>query len=202
MWNVYADNMTGNDNTVNIKPYHHGDLRGAVIETALGLLEKSDAEGLSLREVAREVGVSATAIYRHFPNKDALLDALAANAIERLSRDQAAASEAAGGGVAGFNAFGRTYVRFALANPALFRLLSARMPPASAAEGPMKFVRPIVDDLLPADTPLAQRASLAMLAWAIAHGLAVLILDGLAPHDEAMIDAVIDSGRLAELQGQ
>ena len=110
--------MTINDNSVNIKRgYHHGDLRSAVIGAALKRIEGGDE--LSLREVARDVGVSATAIYRHFPDKDALLDALAFEAAERMGAMQMAASEAAGGGRAGFSACGRAYVHFALNNAAL-----------------------------------------------------------------------------------
>jgi AcrR family transcriptional regulator len=82
--------------------YHHGDLRAALIRAGLALLQERDADDLGLREVARAVGVSAASVYRHFPNKEALLRALAAEGLKRLGEAQRAASEAAGGGIAGF----------------------------------------------------------------------------------------------------
>ncbi|NVN11818.1 helix-turn-helix domain-containing protein, partial [Nguyenibacter vanlangensis] len=76
--------------------YHHGDLRAALIEAGLRLLADRAVDALSLREIARAVGVSATAVYRHFPDKDALLRTLAGEGLNRLARAQRAASDAAG----------------------------------------------------------------------------------------------------------
>jgi AcrR family transcriptional regulator len=75
--------MASKDNSVNIKSdgakatgaYHHGDLRAAVIAAGLKRLAEGDGAELGLRALARDVGVSATALYRHFPDKEALLDA-------------------------------------------------------------------------------------------------------------------------------
>jgi AcrR family transcriptional regulator len=119
--------MTQDSNTVNIdkKPYHHGDLRAALIEQGMALLAQRDADSLSLREVARAAGVSATSVYRHFPDKEALFTALAMEGLAQLGAAQKAAGQAAGGGKQAFAATGRAYVRFALANPALFRLIFA-----------------------------------------------------------------------------
>jgi AcrR family transcriptional regulator len=83
------------------------------------MLAERDVEGLSLREMARMVGVSATAVYRHFPDKTAL----AREGLNRLTAAQHAAADGAGGGVRGFATTGQAYVRFALANPAVFRLI-------------------------------------------------------------------------------
>ena len=68
--------------------YHHGDLRRALVDEALVLLAESGDGGFSLRELARRVGVTANASYRHFANKDALLQALAAEGFRRLSAAQ------------------------------------------------------------------------------------------------------------------
>ena len=70
------------------KAYHHGDLRSALVEAGLRLLEARTADDLSLREVARAVGVSATAVYRHFPDKGALMAALAGEGLARLAEAQ------------------------------------------------------------------------------------------------------------------
>src|SRR5262245_66433836 len=72
--------MARNGNSVNIESggerYHHGDLRAALIGEGLKRLKEGPVDALSLREIARNVGVSATAVYRHFPDKAALLGAL------------------------------------------------------------------------------------------------------------------------------
>ena len=111
--------------TVSTSPesYHHGSLREALIEAGLAALEGPEGETPSLRALARTVGVSATAVYRHFPNKQALTKALSMEGLQLLAAQQQAALEKAGGGPAGFAETGRAYIRFALAHPALFRLI-------------------------------------------------------------------------------
>ena len=178
-----------------VKPYHHGDLRAALVQAGLTLLATREADDLSLREVARAVNVSATAVYRHFPDKRALMEALAAEGLERLSAAQHAASDAAGGGAAGFDATGRAYVRFALENPALFRLIFAnpaegkrRLTDTDDPPEAMKFLRANAAAIAPAGT---DPNVLALGAWSIAHGLAMLILDGQVSDDPGVIEAVI-----------
>ncbi|HEX7854210.1 MAG TPA: TetR/AcrR family transcriptional regulator [Sphingobium sp.] len=189
--------MTKNDNSVNIdrKPYHHGDLRSALVAEGLRLLAEKDATSLSLREVARAVGVSATSVYRHFPDKEALMTALALEGMAELGAIQVAAAEAAGGGDAGFAATGRAYVRFALANPALFRLIFVS--PTLAAERAKDDFHPEATTLLQANAAAAaaqkggEAATHAVQAWALVHGLAMLMLDGQIPIDEDLIDRVV-----------
>ena len=76
--------------------YHHGSLRDALIAAGMTALEGSSGLDLSLRELARTVGVSPTAVYRHFPNKDALLAALAREGLEMLGAAQRKGYDAAG----------------------------------------------------------------------------------------------------------
>ena len=196
---VYSDNMGNNANSVNIenaeRRYHHGDLRAALVAEGLRLLAASDAEHLSMREIARNVGVSATAVYRHFPDKQALLRSLAHEGGVRLAAEQKAAMAAAGGGKPGFDATGATYVRFALANPALFRVMLAETRGFSdkatvGGEG-LKMLLENSAALSPPDADDAQRRALAIQSWATVHGLALLMLDGQIPADDAMIDQVI-----------
>lgn len=193
--------MTVDDNSVNIKPaarnYHHGDLRLAVIETGMRLLENSNAESLSLREIARQTGVSATAIYRHFPDKAALLTALAIEGFERLGRDQAKAMHTAGPGIAGFNASGRAYVRFALAHPTLFRMIMAMAPTNPELHDnlttPMQMLQANVAGLAPPGATQAELRIAVLRAWSSVHGLTMLMLDGQISIDDGLIDAVIDT---------
>jgi AcrR family transcriptional regulator len=193
--------MRVNANSVNIKKakraYHHGDLRSALVEAGLELLRTRSADELSLREIARAVGVSATAVYRHFPDKAALLFALCQRGAAQLGEAQEAASAAAGGGAAGFDATGRAYVRFALANPALFRLMMSSDMPAghfkadlSAVSGAMRGLRENVTALLPGGASEQARQTVAIHAWALVHGMAMLMLDGQIPPDEAIINTI------------
>ena len=199
---VYGDNMSNHDNTVNIKsrlrPYHHGNLRDSLVKAALELIRQQTTDELSLREVARNVGVSATAVYRHFPDKQALLDALCVEGQATLAEAQRVAMAAAGGGQKGFDNTGLAYVRFALANPALFRLMIKSRPSAASAESnprvageALQVLESNVAAILPKKAKAQQRQLRAIHAWSLVHGLTMLILDGRLPHDEKMIEAVI-----------
>lgn len=178
------------------KSYHHGDLHAALIEAGLSALEVQDAGDLSLRQLAREVGVSPTAVYRHFPDKDALLAALAQTGIEQMAAWQKAAAEASGADDA-FAATGRAYVRWALAHPALFRLIFIHSCPDGAAVFGTSTAARMLQDHAAALTPdPAQAQRLVIQAWSVVHGLAMLMLDGQLPADDALIDRVIDMGTL------
>lgn len=186
--------MGDRDDRVIEKTYHHGDLHAALIEAGMAVLREGGE--LSLRALARRVGVSATAVYRHFPDKDALLKALAAEAFRILAEDQRVASEAKGGGLAGFGATGAAYVRFALRNPALFRLVFAHPAPVDDVEpedDAMAMLRANATALAP---PGVDPQVAALQAWSLAHGLAMLMLDGHVPVDEGVIDTVIDARML------
>ncbi|MEY4239924.1 MAG: hypothetical protein RL339_2525 [Pseudomonadota bacterium] len=176
------------------RAYHHGDLRTALVAAGLKALETTPVEDLSLRALAREVGVSPTAVYRHFPDKQALLGALAAEGIEQLGQYQQAAAAAAEGNSDAFGATGRAYVRWALANPALFRLVFGQCRDV----GPSIFGDNLAARLLQDKALRAVRGDeagaqqLMVQAWAVVHGLAMLMLDGQLPQDDALIDRVID----------
>jgi AcrR family transcriptional regulator len=176
-------------------PYHHGDLRSALIEAGMKALETTDPSDISLRQLAREVGVSATAVYRHFPDKRALFGALAQTGLTMLFAEQQAASDAAGGSGPGFSATGRAYVRFAIANPGLFRLIFAH---AELARGPElednpagRLLRTNAAALGGGSEEETQR--ILVRAWAVAHGLAMLILDGHLPANDELIDAALST---------
>lgn len=179
------------------RKYHHGDLRAALLGEGLRLVEEAGAEALSLREVARATGVSATAVYRHFPDKRALMTALAQEGVRRLGEAQAAA--AAQGGSAAFTAIGRAYVDFALANPGLFRL-TFTYPGIEIGDPVNDKAASLLHDhaleMAHGDKRLAR--VIALRAWALVHGVALLILDGRVPRDDALIDATIAAAALGE----
>lgn len=159
----------------------------------MALVAEGAGEALSLREAARRAGVSATAVYRHFADKQALLGAVAAAGLARLGRAQHAAYDAAGGGAAGFNATGVAYVRFALANPALFRLIFAHpLSSTKESDGAEAMTFLLANAAALAPSGLDARV-FALQAWSVAHGLAMLMLDGALPHDDALIARVVDA---------
>ena len=190
--------------TVSTSPaaYHHGNLRDALLAAGLEALEGAGGRAPSLRELAREVGVSPTAVYRHFPDKQALDKALAREGLGLLGREQSAAAAKAGGGAAGFAETGRTYVRFALAHPALFRLMFTQGQPIdhTVHADPARELLTANTQALASDPEKAE--TLALQAWSIAHGIAMLMLDGRIPADDALIDRMLDTESLFPRSGQ
>ena len=182
------------------KSYHHGDLRAALVDAGMELLATRTADDLSLREVARAVGVSATAVYRHFPDKAALMSALAGEGLAMLGKAQHAAFDAAGGEVAGFSATGAAYVRFAIEHTALFRLIFASVSHGAVTDlenvpdGAMRFLMENAARLAP---PGIEQRIFALQSWSVAHGLAMLIIDRQLNVDAMTIDAVIDAHAIA-----
>jgi AcrR family transcriptional regulator len=187
------------------KGYHHGDLRTALIEAGLELIEERTADEVGLREAARAVGVSATAVYRHFPDKAAFLGALAGEGLARLAAAQRSAFEIAGRDASGFSATGRAYVRFALANPGLFRLIfssAAKAHPkdwAGQEDDAMRMLMQNAERLAASDRGPNEARLFALRSWSLVHGLAVLMLDGQVPADDATIDAVVEIEGFTEM---
>ncbi|MBA4161689.1 MAG: TetR family transcriptional regulator [Novosphingobium sp.] len=178
------------------KSYHHGDLRAALVEAGLKALEVQDIGEMSLRQLARDVGVSPTAVYRHFPDKDALMSALAEAGIAQMAEWQKQAAQNTEGSDA-FAATGRAYVRWALANPSLFRLVFGKSNEVGRTvfgeNDAARMLRSYAENFTGNEMG-AQRFMLQ--AWAVVHGLAMLMLDGQLPRDEALIDQVIDAKTL------
>jgi AcrR family transcriptional regulator len=112
--------------TTTARPYHHGNLREALLQAAERALETTGAQDLSLRELARAVGVSHAAPRRHFPDKQALLDALALNGFEQLGATLAGAVDDAGPDFeARMLSIAHAYTGYATAHPALVELMFA-----------------------------------------------------------------------------
>lgn len=106
------------------KPYHHGDLRSALLTAGEAMVERVGVEALSLRELTREIGVSNNAPRRHFPTKQLLLDALALRGFERLGMvlNRAASSEEPDF-VRRLVKVAHAHIRFAMKHRSLFRLM-------------------------------------------------------------------------------
>jgi len=180
------------------RAYHHGDLRSALVEAGMEALKTTAIADLSLRQLARDVGVSATAVYRHFPDKQALMRALASEGIEQLGQFQQAAADGAANSADAFAATGRAYVRFALAHPALFRLMFSQCEPIGVSIfGENLAARMLQDKAAVATGGNPEETRRLMIqAWSVVHGLAMLMLDQQLPADDALIDRVIDQATL------
>jgi AcrR family transcriptional regulator len=171
--------------------YHHGDLRQALIEGAIALIAEQDVDSLSLREVARRVGVSHAAPYRHFPDKDSLLAAVAEEGFMGLTQAMKGKIEQAGEDpLERLEATGVGYVQFAIAHPSHYRVMFGRhrgeeLPnPERARIGGQAF-QVLLDGIKAGQDCGAVRAGdpiqLAWVAWSTVHGLSMLLIDQRLP---------------------
>lgn len=163
--------------------YHHGALREALIDAGEALARAEGLDGVTVRRIAAACGVSAAAVYRHFPSGDHLIAAVAQRAREIMARDMFARLDAAADRdvLDRLREVGESYISFALAEPRLFTLVSMPMTtPPDRPDDPnaADLVRDIVLELEPPGEVDEQRvASRMMLAQASAHGLAVILRD-------------------------
>lgn len=172
-----------------LRPYHHGNLRRALLDEALATIRVEGVEALTLREIGARLGVSRTALYRHFADKGALLEAVATEGFRAL-REQLVAAWEGGRGRAAFDAMGAAYVHFAAANPSHYRVMfggfvnsECRGPElATEAEGAFRALVDALtalqrDGLVHGDEPV----TMASFVWATVHGVAMLGIDGQLP---------------------
>jgi AcrR family transcriptional regulator len=193
--------------TRSARRYHHGDLRAAFLAEAAKIVESDGVPALTLREIARRVGVSHAASTNHFADKGALLAELAAEGFEELAAELAAVKRSRSP-LAHLRDTGRAYVRFALRRPGHFRVMfgqgagprgpSTRLEAAGMSAYAL-LERAVIGVMPPARARSPERVrEEAFLAWSVVHGAAMLVLDRpLLPHlvspdpDEA-IRALVD----------
>ncbi|MCA6233714.1 MAG: TetR/AcrR family transcriptional regulator, partial [Phenylobacterium sp.] len=163
------------------RPYHHGDLRRALIEAGRRLLEVEGGAGISLRAVAREAGVSPAAPYHHFRDKSELLDALAFEGWDQLGNQMREALSNTGSERDHLVTLGVAYVRFARMNPAIYRVMidcsrsHETMPEKLRDEGAYQLTR---DTLVEAGVDPKDETGLELAAvavWCAAHGVAEMV---------------------------
>jgi AcrR family transcriptional regulator len=168
--------------------YHHGDLPRALLQEAVRTIQRGGVQALTLRAVGEKLGVSRTALYRHFSDKSGLLAAVAREGFRTLRLQLLEAWHRNGGGGKGFEAMGVTYVKFAVDHPSHYRVMFGghvdrpnSRDPELAREGAGAF-QALVDAivslqqnrLLKTDPPL----QLAQYIWSNVHGIAMLAIDG------------------------
>jgi AcrR family transcriptional regulator len=172
------------------KPYHHGDLRRALLDEALRTIETQGVERLTLRTVGARLGVSRSALYRHFADKQALLATVGKEGFRKLRQALADAWEGNGHGRAGFDAMHRAYVQFAVAHPSHYRVMfGGFIESAAKDEHFMVEARGAFQVLL--DALVAQQNAgdirrddpvlMARFVWALVHGTAMLFINGQLP---------------------
>jgi AcrR family transcriptional regulator len=189
--------------------YHHGDLRGALIETAVELIDERGVRRFSLAEASRRLGVTVSAPYAHFADRDALLAAVTVHAYELFHAEVAREVDRFRKPADRLAAVASTYVRFAGTQRALFEALFApgldksRHPEIEAAKRPLDDA--FMDCVHALDGGNTAAKNLAVAVEATAHGHAMLLLEGdFGDGDEAVEAAAERAARatLALIQGR
>jgi AcrR family transcriptional regulator len=167
--------------------YHHGELRRALVEATLRIVERDGTGAVSLSAAARRVGVSPQATYNHFRDKSTLLAAAGADWVRALAAALRAAGDAEKGPGARLEATGVAYVTFALEHVAVFRLLGAPELADKASHPELAAAYDEAFEVLLARIRECQAAgvvsdgdarALSIAAWATVHGAAWLLVDG------------------------
>jgi len=171
-------------------PYHHGDLRRALIDEALRTIQTHGVEHLTLRTVGQRLGVSRSALYRHFADKQSLLATVGKEGFRELRQVLTDAWERNGHGRIGFDAMARAYVEFAVAHPSHYRVMfggfieSAAKDDHFLAQAKAAF-QVLVDALIEQQNAGGIRRDdpvlMARFVWALVHGTAMLVIDGQLP---------------------
>ncbi len=165
--------------------YHHGDLRQTLVDATRQLVIERGAENFTLADACRLAGVSTAAPYKHFRDKDEILQEIISQGFDDMSRQRMAAVERfPRGSVEGIVAMGQAYVDFARAEPAVFRLMFGQNPSLKTAELVQSHGRAcfagVIEDVaafcvvngLEDDAP-----RLALELWTFVHGAASLAID-------------------------
>ena len=184
----------------NRKHYHVGNLESQLIDQAKKMLEEVGPDKLSIRAIAEQLGVSATAVYHHFANKDELISHLAAEGFNQLEKVLVQCQV----NVENQNKMqilSRTYMLFAFDHPAMYQLMFGSQLAHSEMNGKLltarkqayAVVEQCVADVLGQDIQSKEVRSAALAAWSCAHGLASLIIHNVFEVSEQISkDAVIE----------
>lgn len=179
------------------RQYHHGDLRRALIDAAVELVTRTQDWNFSLREVARQAGVSHNAPYNHFADKGELLAAVAIAGFERLEGRMLAAIDRTRSAATALLLSARAYVENGLENPALYRLMfgpalaAGAAPEAVTARAAGSRAREMLGQIIVRGANAGEFAIAArrkaeidlhtLFAWSAVHGLTTLLIDNLNP---------------------
>ena len=177
------------------RSYHHGDLRRALLDEALAIVRDEGVDRLTLREIGARVGVSRTALYRHFADKHALVTAVATEGFRMLRDRLVLAWENGGRDRAASRAMGVAYVRFAVANPSHYRVMFSRFVAPQPCEPELAVEAGGAFQALVAAVAALQGEGLlrdddtvlmARYVWSVVHGVAMLAIDGQLAGDDGI----------------
>ena len=187
------------DNVQKKEAYHHGDLRQALLNATRALVEEKGPMGFSVSEAARGAGVSTAAPYRHFSDRDEMLEGVAAQGMARMADAfRAALRDQTPGSLDALTAVGVGYVAFAEAEPGVFRLMfSIPKKDGSDLKAEAERGQSVVAEQMAAylgpEVSQEDAQQRAFALWAFVHGVASLRIDGKAEAqmDEAALTEVI-----------
>src|SRR5688500_6239892 len=170
------------------RPYHHGDLRRTIIETAMAMLHEDKGWQFTLREVARRAGVSHAAPYKHFPDKASLLAEMALLGFDRLHEAMTTTKLKRSNSLRDeFFAIGRSYVESGTSNPGLYRLMfsaeAGKAMDVHLSERALAVFGVVIELLERGQTEGVLRRrdvrGRAAACWAQMHGITMLTMEGL-----------------------
>ena len=170
--------------------YHHGDLQAALVEAAINLVRKYGPDQLSLRAVSAEIGVSPSASYHHFRDKEALVTAVSDVLFDRLATMQEKAIEkvkgkGAAAAIKKFEEMGNAYFAWATAEPNLYRLMFGGYCEINMEEHDSKawnLLRDALDQLIAHGViDKSARNGGEVIVWSAVHGASSLAIEGLMP---------------------
>lgn len=176
---------------VSNRPYHHGSLEQALVDTALAVVRELGIDALSMRDLARTIDVSPSATYRHFPSRDHLVMRVSQCSREALARSLMAARDGIIGSntkrrsVERFEAIGRAYVQFAVSNPNVFEAAFTRSEVALERPDDPSAWSVLVDSIeqmiSAGAVPPARRKDAPMIAWSGVHGISTILTSSIWP---------------------
>jgi AcrR family transcriptional regulator len=164
----------------NFMPYHHGDLKRALLEAALGAIESNGVDSLSLRRISEQVGVTPNAVYRHFNSKEALLVAMSDYGFEQLATAFESTKDQ------DLNSIGQAYIEFGVGNPWLYRLMFSgrRISTPRHEDRSFSILQSSIRNQMGADATEEEVLQESINAWAYVHGMVMLVLDGIVQIEE------------------
>ena len=198
--------------TASARSYHHGDLRNALIVAAAELIEESGSLGFTMADAARRAGVSNAAPYRHFRDKEALLDAVAQLGFLGLAESSRRVRDAqAAGSIEALIALGQNYVAFVTEKAAFYDLMWGDI--GKRAFDADAFDRKAVGFFLLVDAvrafftaeglPDVDMLDVSIKLWALVHGFSAITMSGKLPHfhPDADVPAMLDAATRSFMTG-
>lgn len=181
--------------------YHHGDLRRALIEAAVKLIEEKGPNGITLREVAAEAGVTKTAPYRHFSNKQAMIDAVVEEGFAELEAQLLAVVDDSTDPLACIKQQVISYARYAVQRPGHYQVMFLSEPSTGALDASLPSAFQGLVDMMVGTIGQAQRAGLiknepaleiALSLWSLVHGLSTAFTSKRLQHlNDAALDSIV-----------